>query len=95
MRNKDTILLEGLYDNDISKHISSLREKEKSEKNNEVFSLISDEFNTRANPSDQIFDHLYVVKQNNSIDGLVSYLNENKYWEAKDKLIKILFKYYN
>jgi hypothetical protein len=91
MRNKDTILLEGLYDNDIS----SMREKENPEKkNNKVFSLIASDLNERSNPSGKIFDYLDEIKKSSSISELVSYLNENEYWEAKDKLIKLLFSYY-
>lgn len=83
MKSKDQTILENLYGG-INKNQNS----------KDVFSLIASDLNERSNPSDQIFEYLDEVKKTSSISELVSYLNVNKYWEAKDKLIKLLFSYY-
>jgi hypothetical protein len=83
MKSKDQTILENLYGG-INKNKNS----------QDVFSLIASDLNERSNPSEKIFVYLDEIKKSSSISELVSYLNENEYWEAKDKLIKLLFSYY-
>lgn len=92
MKYKDQLIMEELMD--------QVGVEPDETENEELFVGIAAEFLTRANASDRIFPLLDQVKEKGVIRELVKFLNDlgeedKNNWVAKDKLIELLFKYYN
>jgi hypothetical protein len=81
MKDKDQLFLEGILD--------KIQTPDQNEQ--DVYEAIAKSFNEYSTSSPNIFKYLNYIKKNNDIKGLLSYLNQNEYWVAKDKLIELLF----